>query len=374
MTPILGVPRPARMIESARARLRRPDIARETVQEIMGLYGLALSGPPRNLSASRRNHNVVVATPAGRWLLKRYRPQWQSETVSYCHSIIAELASRGFPVPRLAVARDGHDYVGVGGHHYALIEFVDGSSYSANFLLRSDRRRLMAMAGTTMARLHKTLQGFVPHGCHHLGFAEYSGGRRRDITWYHSKVRELLERSARLDHTEDQASADWLIPWGSPLVEQLAPLDKLLHDAPLTRTVIHGDYGLHNLLFGKDGTVIPIDFELARLEWRLSDLVSCLSRLRYAGGAYDFQSIRWFLTAYDAEYPLSDDEWRLFPEVWRFYKLQGAVQYWGSYFETGGPRRKLLAARDALEQAAMVARDPAGLLAQLRGSPAGDER
>jgi Ser/Thr protein kinase RdoA (MazF antagonist) len=136
--------------------------------------------------------------------------------------------------------------------------------------------------------------------------------------------------------------------------------------------VIHGDYGLHNLLFRKDGTVIPIDFELARLEWRLSDLVSCMSRLRYGDGAYDFQSIRWFLAAYDVEHPLSDDEWRLFPEVWRFYKLQGAVQYWSSYFETGGPARKLIAARDALEQAARVADDPGGLLAQLRGSPTGD--
>jgi Ser/Thr protein kinase RdoA (MazF antagonist) len=138
-------------------------------------------------------------------------------------------------------------------------------------------------------------------------------------------------------------------------VEQLGPLDELLSAALLKRTIIHGDYGLHNLLFRRDGTVMPVDFELARLEWRLSDLV------------YDFESIQWFMAAYHATFPLNADEWRLFAEVWRFYKLQGAVQYWNSYFETNGPARKLISARDAIAQADWVANHQEHLLAQLQG-------
>jgi hypothetical protein len=82
---------------------------------------------------------------------------------------------------------------------------------------------------------------------------------------------------------------------------------------------------------------------------------------------YDFESIQWFLEAYHAEFPLSADEWRLFPQVWRFYKLQGAVQYWNSYFETKGPARKLISARDAIAQADWVSNHPEHLLAQLQG-------
>lgn len=364
---IFSLPRPARLTETVHARLRSPDIEVAEVREVLRQYGLALLAPPSNLSASRRNHNVTVATPAGKKLLKRYRPQWRPETVAYAHSIVDRLGELSFPVPRLAAATDGQSFVYREGRIYGLIEFVDGVGYSGRFLLRHDRRRLMAMAGATMARFHRTLCGFTPQGSHHLGFEAYSGPRRRDMLWHRARVAELRERSRRLAGADEQPYADWLVLNSETLVEQLAALDAQLAEAPLTRTVIHGDYGLHNLLFRKDGTVTPIDFELARLEWRLSDLVSCLSRFRYGAGQYDFQSIRWFVAAYDAEFALSDAEWRLLPQVWQFYKLQGAVQYWSSYFETGGPLRKLAAARDAAEQAAWAELHQERLREQLRG-------
>lgn len=360
---ILSMPRPARLTEALRARLRPLDIEIEEVQAILGQFGLELRGQPRNLTASRRNHNVTVDTPAGRKLLKRYRPQWQEETVIYGHSILDRLAELRFPVPALAVAPDGRSYVGRGGHFYALQDFVDGASYSGRFLLRADRRRLMAGAGRTMAALHRALQGFTPLGRHHLGFEAYGGSRRRDADWHLRKAAELVERSRRLARPEDQPHADWLVRHAGAALEQLGPLEEQLRAAPLTQTVIHGDYGLHNLLFGKGGTITPVDFELARLEWRLSDLVSCLSRFRYGGGAYDFESIRWFVEAYHAEHPLTSDERRRLPLVWRFYKLQGAVQYWSAYFETNGPARKLISARDAIEQAEWTARQPEALRA-----------
>jgi Ser/Thr protein kinase RdoA (MazF antagonist) len=364
---IFSVPRPARLTETVRARLRPPDIEAEEVGAVLRQYGLEPVGPPGNLSASRRNHNVTVATPAGKKLLKRYRPQWRPETVAYAHSILGRLSEVGFPVPGLAAALDGESFVNREGRLYALMAFVDGSGYSGRFLLRHDRRRLMGLAGATMARLHGALRGFTPVGSHHLGFSDYAGPRRRDVAWHRDRVAELRERSLRLGRPEEQPHASWLAQHGEAILAQLGALDAQLADAPLMRTVIHGDYGLHNLLFQKDGTVTPVDFELARLEWRLSDLVSCLSRFRYAEGPYDFESIGWFVAAYDAELPLSDDEWRLFPLVWRFYKLQGAVQYWSSYFETGGPARKLAAARDAAEQAAWAAGRQEYLRVQLRG-------
>lgn len=363
---IFSVPRPAQLTETVRARLRPPDIDAAEVGEVLRKFGLECVGAPSNLGASRRNHNVTVTTRAGKKLLKRYRPQWRPATVVYAHSILDRLAEVGFPVPRLATALDGQSLVEREGRLYALLEFVDGASYSGRFLLRPDRRRLMALAGITLARFHGALCGFTPLGSHHLGFADYSGPRRRDLAWYHDRVGELREHSRRLARPEDQPLADWLVEHGESLVAQLGRVDAQLAGSPLTRTVIHGDYGLHNLLFQKDGTVTPVDFELARLEWRLSDLVSCLSRFRYGEGSYDFESIRWFVTAYDREQPLSDDEWRLFPLVWRFYKLQGAIQYWGSYFETGGPARKLSAARDAAEQAAWAEARQDYLRVQLR--------
>jgi Ser/Thr protein kinase RdoA (MazF antagonist) len=142
----------------------------------------------------------------------------------------------------------------------------------------------------------------------------------------------------------------------------MTSLDITLRQAPLPRLIIHGDYGLHNLVFPKNGLVTMLDFETARLEWRLSDLVSALSRLRFRDGRYDFETIASFLSAYQAEYPIRKEEWHWLPKVWRFYKLRSSLIYWNSYLDTGGPRRKLISAQDAVEQANWVIQHPERLL------------
>ena len=369
---IIHLPRPSRLSSFISARRRALDIEIDTVREILERYGLELTGPPRNLPVGRRNRNLKVDTTAGKKLLKGYRPQWQPGTVSYAHSILTRLAQLDFPAPRLVVASDGDDFVNLGGDYYALFDFVDGTNYSGNFLVRAHRKRLMVLAGSTLARLHRQLKGFVPAGHHHMGFGAYTGKRWRDMAWHVAKLNELKEKSKELIGSEERIHTEWLIQNSDHIQERLIRLDEELSVAPLPRLVIHGDYGLHNLLFQKDGTITPVDFELARLEWRLSDLVSCLSRYRYGKHrevVYDFESMQWFMEGYQAVYPLSADEWQLFPQVWRFYKLQGAVQYWNSYFQTSGPVRKLRSARDAISQVDWVRQHPERLL-ELNTRPA----
>ncbi len=368
---ILHVPRPSQLFNHVSSRLRTLDMDIEEVREVLSQFGLKFVRPPRNLPAGRRNQNVIVETPAGKKMLKRYRPQWQVGTVVYGHSIITRLAELNFQAPRLVTALDGETYVSRQGYLYALLDFVGGTNYSSNFLLRAQRRQLMALAGQTMACFHRELKGFMPQGQHHMGFSSYTGKRWRDMAWHTEKIADLKEKSRQLTEPEDKAHADWLVQNSNMILEELGRLDEALNTASLSRTIIHGDYGLHNLLFQKDGRVTPVDFELSRLEWRLSDLVSCLSRFRYGEGEYDFESIQRFVAAYQVEFPFSADEWRFFPVVWQFYKLQSAVQYWNSYFETGGPIRKLISARDAMNQVDWAFHHPdklLGLNAQVKAS------
>jgi len=135
-------------------------------------------------------------------------------------------------------------------------------------------------------------------------------------------------------------------------------MDGQLDQAGLKRLIVHGDYGLHNLVYPQDAPITVLDFETARLEWRLSDLVSALSRLRFKSGAYDFAAMAAFLRGYTSYFPIPKDEWEWLPSVWRFYKLRSAIIYWNSYFETGGPVRKLISARDAVSQADWVIQHP----------------
>jgi glycosyltransferase involved in cell wall biosynthesis/Ser/Thr protein kinase RdoA (MazF antagonist) len=361
------VPRPSRLTATLASRTGAPVIDPSTVAEVLSNYGAAYTSPPRNLRLARRSLNVTVTTPVGDRVLKCYRPQWKPATVRYGHSILEHLEARGVPAVRLARTSDGETFVVRDDRVFALFEFVEGVNYSLNFLRRRDRLRLTVMAGETLAGLHRNGEDYVPDGEHHLGLVSHAGPWRRDLAWHAEAITDLGARSRELGDPEAAVPAQRLRQRSAQLLDEISTLHGTLASADLPALVIHGDYGLHNLLFQLDGQppcAVPVDFELSRLDWRINDLISALGKYRYRGGHYDFESMQTFVAAYAAAFPLTDEEVRLLPEAWRLYKLQAAVQYWNSYFETDGPARKLESALDSIEQAHWVLDRPA-IISQL---------
>ncbi len=341
--------------------MRPPDVDIEIINDVLDSYGLELVSQPRNLPNFRRNHNIVLNTSAGKKVFKLYRSDWRDLTIKFEHSLLRRLEQANFPAPRLVAALNGKTCINKVGNNYTLFEFMDGVSYASNFLLRPHRLRLYAEAGRAMASLHRELNGFLPAGQHHLGFPSYSDDRIRDMSWNTEKVGEMKEKSRNITGP-GESYAKWLIQNSSYVLEELERLSEILQEAPLPRLIIHGDYGLHNILFTKNWKAIPLDYELARLEWRLIDLVSCLSRLQFKTGRFDLENMQWFMRAYQDTYPISAEEWQLFPQVWRYYKVLKVVIYWNSYFETNGPIRKLISARDSMKQANFALNEPEKLL------------
>ncbi len=358
MNNFMYVPRPRRLTETLHSMLRSPDIDTGTIESVLAHYEFELAGKPRNLPNTRRNLNLVVDTTAGKAIFKLYRADWRSSTIQFEHAVLQKLRELQFPAPLPLQTRGNQTYVTHQGRHYALFGFLGGRNFSSGFLIRSQRLRLMELAGQRLAALHKTLSGFQPPAEHHLGFTSYTGNRKHDREWHRQKLAVLKAGSATLPDEEQRGLSSWLVDHADWIVQKMDSLDESLEKEGLPRAVIHGDYGLHNLLISRDGTVIPVDFELARLEWRLSDLVSCLSRVRLKDKTYDQQSIRRFLLGYQSEYPLLPKEMQAFPRVWQFYKLKSAIQYWSSFFETQGPTRKLYSAKDAVKQADWAAAKP----------------
>lgn len=356
------LPRPSRLVEFVKSRSRSLDIELETVKTVLDRFGMELVSPPSNLPLSRRTRNLLLNTSTGRKVLKRYRARLERPALVYSHSILERLAELNFPAPRLSVTPNGDSFVCLESGNYALFDFVNGENYSLSFVTPVYRYKLMNIAGKALARLHHALDGFLPEGSHHLGFVSHTEGWRRDLAWHSAKVDEMKERSQSLN-SEDKVHADWLVQNCRRILDELGQLDETLRQSALPRLIIHGDYGLHNVVFDRRrDTVTPLDFESSRLEWRLSDLVSALSRLRYGGGVYNFESIRSFLEGYQSAGPIGGDEWQYLPLVWRFHKLRASLIYWNSYFETGGPARKLISARDAVRQAEWVVQNRDTLL------------
>jgi Ser/Thr protein kinase RdoA (MazF antagonist) len=348
------VPRPARLTAQINSRLRPADIETHTVQAVLAQYGLDPASRSQNMPNARRNRNLIVRTNAGRKVLKLYRNDWNTDTIAYEHSILQYLSEMNSPAPRLLATATGATCVNIAGQNYCVFEFIEGVNYSSTFLFRPHRMKLMRTAGYALARLHRHLLGFSPSGSHHLGFISRQGGRVRNAEWHIQKVSEFKERTQPLH----DPNAKWLMSHADKVLYEITELTETLADAYLPRTIIHGDFGLHNIIFQGADQATPMDFELARLEWRLSDLVSCISKLRNRKGDYDMDSVTELLTAYQYEFPIGDEEWQSFPLVWKYYKLAKAVQYWSSYFETNGPVHKLSLARDAVEQSTWLSKDP----------------
>lgn len=359
---IFHLPRPARLIQYLKARIYPPKIEAETVCQVLKYYGLELTKPPQNLPFGRRNRLAVVYTTAGKKVLKLHKNRWKVSTILYEHSILTQLESIGFSAPRLVRTLNNETLVKIGTQNFTLFNYVEGTSFTSTFMPWAHRQKLHAIAGKTLAEFHKLLEGFLPQGQHHLGYKSYSEERWRDLDWHINILSNLPEKLRDWKNTEDKAHIDWFIEHRHHIQDWLCQLHENLTEISLPRLVIHGDYGIHNLQFHRDRTVTVHDFELARLEWRLTDLVTVLSR-------FEFDRSQPFMAAYQTEYPLSKEEWHFLPQVWQFYKLQGAIQYWNTFCEIGGAHR-LASARKRFNQADWAAAHKAQLL-RLRNVPEG---
>lgn len=341
---VISIPNSKQVMGSISTRWRAPSVDEDALSVILDQYGLSLQSKARSLSGHSRNSLIYLPTTAGKKVLKYYRSDWSASTVQHEHSILEQLEKVDFMAPRLMKTPHGDTCIRIGDRYVAIMDFIDGTNYASRYLLNSHRLRLIAVSGASLGRFHRSLAGFLPGGRHHLGFAGFEGKRQRDLDWHLEKLDELNNKDLPKEATEsDREILAMLARRSTEIIERLSCLEDMLTLVDLPRLVIHGDFGLHNLIFKSDGNVALIDFELARLEWRLSDLVITLPRLRASSQAV-------FLNAYHTECPLSSDEWHYLPEVWQLRMLQGAVQYWNNYFELGDTRR-LAGARHRLEQA-----------------------
>jgi Ser/Thr protein kinase RdoA (MazF antagonist) len=331
-----GVPLPSRVSASVSARLRRPPIDAERVARVLDAYGFAASGRPHGLGMGRRSGNVAVRTEAGRQVLKRYRPAWAPETIAYGHAVLARLHEAGFPAPALAATPDGRTCIEDAGDRFALFGFVDGRSYASAWVRRRDRLSLLERGGATLARMHDALAGWTPDGIHHLACTWADGAGPGGVAWYEERAL-AMQRSPG---------------WDSP-ADRLAAVGGVLEGLTFPTTVIHGDFGLHNVLVLRDGTIVPIDLELARLDLRAHDLVLTIGKARDARpDAPDVEAMEAFARGYAAATatPLTEPELTRLPELWRRYHLASAIRAWDLYEGSGRADRRDAAAR-ALDRA-----------------------
>lgn len=343
MHTILRLPRLRTFVKQLRIRPSEV-IPPDQVREILAEYDLDLTAAPKHPAVLGRSGNLVVRTPLGKAMLKRYKSSVEQPAVIHEHSILTYLSQLCFPSPRLLSTPAGETFVRRHGAIYAMFGFIEGDiRYPHHFLLPAQGRRLVSSAGDILANLHQSLQDFVPAGQNLNGFRSPSQGRWRDLTWYTDKLAHCVAASRRLDLGEESAQAmiSVLLQRADWIHDTLEQLDQSLEAAALPRLIIHGDYRPGNLLFRRNAATVVLDFELARLDWRITDLAKSLPAFAYTRTVgLNFDWMKCFLDAYQASHPVAHDELQLVPAVWQFLTVRRLIVCWHNYCNAPTGRRE----------------------------------
>ncbi len=295
--------------------------------------------------AGGRSGSVLIATAAGPVVVKRYKPTVDVEQVRVEHAVLGELERRQFPAPRLWRTPEGGTFAASGPGIFAAFRYVAGYRRPDDLLTPPwDARRRVMAHGEALGALHASLTGFVPPVPGPLGFATVDGPRVRDAAW-HLALLDRLPAAAG-----DLATRDAV----SELRRELPALEAALAVAAPTRGIVHGDYGPYNLLVRDGAPILIVDFELARLDWRITDLATAQSRFSLAGGQGAERGMAALLEGYRRRVELSAAEVGLLGPVLAFLSLRRAAVCVARAAESHRPalrreaRDKMLLARTIL--------------------------
>lgn len=330
----LRLPRhPTRLLPQRRASPRLPGVV---VDQVLAAFGLTPTAEDRPVPGASRGDSVVVRTLAGDKLVKRYKATVPAAAVTHEHSILSHLARIDFPAPRLFAAPDGTTGREIDGRWFAVFDYQPGFIHYHEWLWPPGvHGRLTALSAEALAGLHRALGGITPKGANPSGFTSLDGKRWRELDWYLGALDRTRLLAPGLGGDGAHALRRMLDERAGAVEKELQALDAELASADLPRQVIHGDYGPYNLLFRRGQRVLILDFELARIDWRVADVAKALQQ--FGVNRYGVSSRRTdrFLGAYDRAYPLRPDEWRLLPSVWSFLTLRRVAVCWDRFCESG---------------------------------------
>ncbi len=316
------IPKPRYLRQEVIARRQKSwaGLSAEEVERVLANYDLGKWSLSRALGGTS-SHNLLLLTERGKKVLKRYA--WSIPSTQQEHSILIHLTRADFPAPRLVWNNQGESITELEDDHYAIYDFATGFNSAHFLLLPQHRRRLVAIAGETLANLHVATEGFSPKGKKLNGFKPDGSALWRDVSWHLNVLTqfESLLKSRRPAHEYDGFVTSLL----DTLADDLVQVGRYYEDPAfeMPKRIIHGDYAPHNVLFGGPQLTTVLDFGDSCSDLRALDVargVTSFARTRRGGLSTDLASV--FLGAYRNIVRLQEEEVLAIPELvrWRYMK------------------------------------------------------
>lgn len=287
------------------------------IERLLRNYDLGTLRAIRPASHGLVNETSFIETSRGRYVVRRNQPKIGRASILLRHRLLTWLRARGFPAPRLIVARSGETAIELDGRLCELATFIDGDEFNP------DRPAHLAGTGALLARYHDAVIGF-PN-------PPPAQGPRYTPLSLHGLIERVMQRDVMGDLIE-------LLTWYD---RRTADLQRLLPEpvyGALPSLLIHGDIHRDNLIFRGDVVAALIDFDQVTIDARLVDLADALVDFAvgrppadwYPWGVYagplDATRVRALLNGYTQALPLSSAEREALPVLVEVVWLQGNLR------------------------------------------------
>ncbi len=299
----------------------------KNLHKVLESYGFDKNICCLKTAGGNRGENIIIQTATDKKLLKRYKKTLGEETIVQEHSILKQLEKINFPAPRVVPMKTGQTLAKHKGGHFALFEYIeDGYQFNNYVLLPFQENKFIKLSGEILGVLHKSLIDFSPKGYNPEGFKSMSEDRWRNLDYYLEKL-SFCEKE--LNNLTLNNLSKYLLNKINMIItcrRDFISIENYLLNIDLPRIIIHGDYGPYNLLFNKSGAVFVLDFEMARLEWRLVEIVKSIQRFCLNRYSFSLKKMNIFAKSYNSIMKITNVEIELISDLWIYVKMKDAIR------------------------------------------------
>jgi Ser/Thr protein kinase RdoA (MazF antagonist) len=340
--PILMFPRFPRRFNRTSLRGSSRDVDEIPLKEIIDIYGVKVTGEATSIPLKSRSLHIVLNTTEGKKILKRYKATVSQSVITTEHSILNYLATIDFPAPRLISTDYGEMLIRLAGHHYAMFDYLDGYFHYHDYLMLPHHKlKFIELSALALATLHSALWDFTPLGSNPEGFPSKDGDRSRDTFWYVAMLKTCQSEVNSFNSINDEDTIsyrDLLLEYGDEVKNEIQKLSTEIVKANLPRGIIHGDYGPYNILIKRNNPVLILDFELARIDWRILDIAKSLPYFVRDSFGFSFNKARAYVKSYHSAFPLDPQEVLSVPLILKFIALKRLIVCWHRFHKTQAKR------------------------------------
>ncbi|HEX6031376.1 MAG TPA: phosphotransferase [Tepidiformaceae bacterium] len=287
---------------------------------VLGAWGIGANSSVSAVPGGTLNFNFDVRADGGRYFLRCYRSNLETERIAGEHALVEWVAERDVPAATAIRTADGGTVVEVEGRRWALFPWMPGRPIP--------RGELPPAAARSLGEVHGRIQAVL---------AEHPESRAARMAMRWDRAQSLVALEHVISIAEQGREPDWLLGGLKRQRHMLEEMDVWTPDrfASLPCQLLHGDFHDQQALFVDDEVSAIVDWEIWHMDPRAWELVRSLSFSTLLASP----RLEDYLAGYREHVRLTEDEVVLALRLWFQSRVVGLWAWW-AYFVEGNERVK----------------------------------